>query len=93
MIWGACTEQEFVDHFRSIGVDRVFFGTNCGFLDCWSKEATRSMETVCGRRGGRGQSKGSFDSYSAKRNTCRSPLETGSGSDHSPTQALAESNG
>jgi predicted TIM-barrel fold metal-dependent hydrolase len=34
MLKGACTPEEFVAHLRKIGTDRVFYGTNFGFLDC-----------------------------------------------------------
>jgi predicted TIM-barrel fold metal-dependent hydrolase len=34
MLKGACTPEEFVAHLRTIGTDRVFYGTNFGFLDC-----------------------------------------------------------
>jgi len=33
MLQGACTPQRFVDHVRSIGVDRVLYGSNFGFVD------------------------------------------------------------
>jgi predicted TIM-barrel fold metal-dependent hydrolase len=33
MLQGACSPDEFVSHVRRIGVDRVLYGTNYGFVD------------------------------------------------------------
>jgi predicted TIM-barrel fold metal-dependent hydrolase len=33
MLNGACTPREFADHLRGIGIDRVLYGSNYGFVD------------------------------------------------------------
>jgi predicted TIM-barrel fold metal-dependent hydrolase len=44
MLRGACTPDGFVAHLRRIGIDRVFYGTNFGFVDTINPDPDRRPE-------------------------------------------------
>ena len=54
MLQGACTPDEFVEHVRRIGVDRVLYGTNYGFVDTTNSDkdhkSTDGPQTTWARR-------------------------------------------